>query len=385
MIVAVPTLARTTFRTSRVLEFCSRKELVAQTGHEPDAWPLVVLKELVDNALDACEEAGTAPEVRIKLSHSSITVTDNGSGIAPETIASILDFTTRTSSREAYVSPTRGAQGNALKTILAMPFVLDGAVGRVGIISRGIRHKITFRIDQIRQQPVIEQARHEVTRPVRNATSVTVAWPVSACSALNGESWRILQLASAYGFINPHLQLSISGVGSGDTEPSDRAWQKWKPCDPTSPHWYQPDHLERLIGAYLSHDAEHERERTVREFIAEFRGLSGTAKQKAVLDSTGLSRAPLSRLLNRANAFNRKAVESLLQAMATNSKPVRPETLGMIGEDHLRAKFKAAGYAMDTFRCKTVKGSTDGVPWIIEVAFAWRPSECRRACHGLCT
>ena len=40
----------------------------------------------------------------------------------------------------------------------------------------------------------------------------------------------------------------------------------------------------------------------------------------------------------------------------------------MIGEDHLRAKFEAAGCAMDTFRCKTVKGSTDGVPWIIEAA-----------------
>src|ERR687891_160735 len=151
MMAAVATLERTTFRTSRLLEFCSRKELVAQTGHEPDAWPLVVLKELVDNALDVCEEAGTAPEVRIKLTNSSITVTDNGPGIAPETIASILDFTTRTSSREAYVSPTRGAQGNALKTVLAMPFVLDGAEGRVGVISRGIRHKITLKIDHIRQ------------------------------------------------------------------------------------------------------------------------------------------------------------------------------------------------------------------------------------------
>ena len=84
---AVATLERTTFRTSRLLEFCSRKELVAQTGHEPDAWPLVVAKELVDNAIDACEEAGTAPEVRIKLTHSSITVIDNGPGIPPETVS----------------------------------------------------------------------------------------------------------------------------------------------------------------------------------------------------------------------------------------------------------------------------------------------------------
>ncbi len=49
-------LHRATLRTSRLLDFCSRKELIAQTGHQPEAWPLVVLKELVDNALDACED-----------------------------------------------------------------------------------------------------------------------------------------------------------------------------------------------------------------------------------------------------------------------------------------------------------------------------------------
>ena len=49
-------LQRATLRTSPLLDFCSRKELIAQTGHQPEAWPLVVLKELVDNALDACED-----------------------------------------------------------------------------------------------------------------------------------------------------------------------------------------------------------------------------------------------------------------------------------------------------------------------------------------
>jgi len=52
---AAAKLERTTLRTSRLLDFCSRKELIAQTGHNLDVWPLVVLKELVDNALDACE------------------------------------------------------------------------------------------------------------------------------------------------------------------------------------------------------------------------------------------------------------------------------------------------------------------------------------------
>ncbi len=53
-------LNRTTFQTSRLLEFCSEKELVNQTGHQTHEWPLVILKGLLDNALDACEEAGVA-------------------------------------------------------------------------------------------------------------------------------------------------------------------------------------------------------------------------------------------------------------------------------------------------------------------------------------
>ena len=49
-------LERTTFSTSRLLEFCSRKELIAQTGHEPDDWLLVIVKELIDNALDTARK-----------------------------------------------------------------------------------------------------------------------------------------------------------------------------------------------------------------------------------------------------------------------------------------------------------------------------------------
>jgi DNA topoisomerase VI subunit B len=135
MMAATATLERTTFRTSRLLEFCSQKELVAQTGHEPDDWPLVILKELVDNALDACEEAGITPAIRVMVARGKIRVRDNGPGIPPATVTDILDFSSRVSSREAYVAPDRGAQGNALKTILAMPFALNGEEGRVAIVA----------------------------------------------------------------------------------------------------------------------------------------------------------------------------------------------------------------------------------------------------------
>ena len=47
------TLDRLVFTTSRLAEFCSERELVNQTGHGADDWPLVILKESVDNAISA--------------------------------------------------------------------------------------------------------------------------------------------------------------------------------------------------------------------------------------------------------------------------------------------------------------------------------------------
>ena len=75
-----PRLSRTTFETSRELDFLTKKDLVAQTGHRPAAWPLVVLKELLDNAMDACEEVGVAPEISVEMDKGGITVADNGRG-----------------------------------------------------------------------------------------------------------------------------------------------------------------------------------------------------------------------------------------------------------------------------------------------------------------
>ena len=42
-----PKLNRATLATSRLMDFCSEKELTAQTGHARTDWPLVILKELM--------------------------------------------------------------------------------------------------------------------------------------------------------------------------------------------------------------------------------------------------------------------------------------------------------------------------------------------------
>jgi hypothetical protein len=305
-----PTLQRVAFKTSRLAEFVGRRELTAQTGHHPQDWPLVILKELADNALDECEEAQIAPQITVEVStdRGEITVSDNGRGLPAEILRDILDYSSRTSSREAYVSPTRGAQGNALKTLLAMPFALHGASGTTVVEARNQRHIITFRVDQLRREPVID---HQIIPlvPHTKGTSVCIGWPESACSILADAKPRFLQIAVDFAWCNPHLRIRVEWDGEVevDRKPSAPAWQKWRACDPTSAHWYDLARLERYIAAHVSRDQDHGRDRTVREFISELRGFSGSAKQKRVLDETGLTRAPLSSLFDEEGKAKRAA------------------------------------------------------------------------------
>ena len=48
----------------------------------------MVAKELIDNALDACEEAEAALTIAVHVEDGSIVVEDNGDGINADTVAS---------------------------------------------------------------------------------------------------------------------------------------------------------------------------------------------------------------------------------------------------------------------------------------------------------
>ena len=133
------------------------------------------------------------PVIHVAVSDAEIAVFDNGPGIAPETVAGILDYNTRTSSREAYVSPTRGVQGNAIKTLLAMPFALDGERGDTTIESQGVAHRITFSIDPIRQEPRLVRVCEDSS--VKSGTRVAVSWPISASSILDDAQANFLRIA----------------------------------------------------------------------------------------------------------------------------------------------------------------------------------------------
>jgi hypothetical protein len=364
------------------MEFCTKRELQNQTGHAVQDWPLVVLKEVVDNALDACEEAEIAPVISVAVKPESIVIQDNGGGIEAGTIAAILDYSIRVSSREAYVSPTRGAQGNAVKTILPMGYVLDRerregpnaeAVGETVIETRGLKHRIQFRVDHVNNEPRITHATSP--SPLAKGTRITVKWPAiqlfNDVTYLDYAQHRFLELAEGYVWFNPHLTLRVRWEGKEvvRASASNPGWQKWRPRDPTSAHWYDEARLQRYLAAHVARDRDRKRDRPVRQFIAEFRGLSGSAKQRRVLAEVGCSHVSLRQFFG-VDRVNRAGIAQLLASMKRHSKPVAAKHLGVIGADHLRTRFELAGGDMKTFKYDRRFGLTeDGIPYVVEAAF----------------
>jgi DNA topoisomerase VI subunit B len=143
-------LERTTFETSRAGEYFDSRQLSALTGVAPNQFASVILKESIDNGLDACEMEGVPPkidiEVRTEQGAIYLTISDNGPGIPPEVVRKILDYNVRVSDKAAYRSPTRGAQGNAMKSIISIPYTL-GSREPVIIRARGVRHEMAPSVD----------------------------------------------------------------------------------------------------------------------------------------------------------------------------------------------------------------------------------------------
>jgi DNA topoisomerase VI subunit B len=360
---------REVYRTSRLLDFASRRELTAQIGHQPQQWPQVAVKELIDNALDACEEAGVAPRIEVDIDGTGISLVDNGPGIAADVVKDILDFSIRVSSREAYVGPTRGAQGNALKTVIAMPFALDGEAGRVVIESCGVRHEIAFSVDRIAQEP---RALHRRSpSPIKTGTAVTLGWPDSSSSILLGSMPSIRRDLYKFATFNPHLHLTVRlGHECEVYEPTDLAWKRWRPSDPPPAQWYDLDRFERLVAAKIQHDRQLGRVRTVRELIAEFRGLTAMAKQKKLLAELGMARTSLEALVIDGR-LDRDQLDRLLKAMQTESRPVHATALGVIGKDHLLARLPLTDLGRESFTYRKRVNDDPGNPRVAETAFAF--------------
>ena len=386
-------LDRTTFETSRELEYFSEKELRVQIGHGRGAWPIAILKELIDNSLDACETKGVAPKIKVVVEKNWFSVQDNGPGLGEEVINKSLDYTKRVSDKVNYISPTRGQLGNALKTVWAVPFVMDGQQGKVEVISKGKHHTTSVSVDRISQKPKIK-CRTEKTSLVKNGSLVKIHvsdsaslldWPEDD-DFYNDISHDILvdlpsgrELVESYAAFNPHASFTLNDKIYKATNPT---WPKWKPSNPTSPHWYTDEELRNLAGAYIHSEQNGGKSKTVREFVSEFRGISSTAKQKVVTQEfEGLYLHDLV----KGDDIDMKKLTKLHNAMMAISNQPKPSALGTIGKEHLINWMANYANVVKSSIKYTKRLGVGSVPHILEIGFGIRKgkNKLRKIVAGL--
>jgi DNA topoisomerase VI subunit B len=378
------------------LEFFTEDELTLQTGHPPQLWPLALVKELIDNSLDAIEGAtfaGATPQVTVSVTQPQegpalLAVSDNGPGLPLDILKRSLDYSSRTSTKAYYVSPTRGKLGNALKCVWAAPYVVGNGFGAAEILTGGERHVLEVRMDRIGQELLIEPR----TEPsdVKTGTQIVLHWPEGA--SLLQQPWpttfyndfdeghdlpvgddmpAVLDLLRSYAVFNPHAHLVLRGeVGCAEFVPTQPGWPKWSPAEPTSPHWYDRTRMVGLIAAMLARERSGAPGQTVREFVSQFRGLTGSAKQKEVTDAARLTGCPL-QALAAGDAVDEDKAADLLAAMQQAAQPVRAKLLGKLGQGHLR-DFLANHFDVvpATVRYRVQTGVAEGLPYVLEVAMA---------------
>jgi hypothetical protein len=179
-----------------------------------------------------------------------------------------------------------------------------------------------------------------------------------------------------YAAFNPHLSVTYREPEYETAIPRTTPdWQKWMPHWPTSAHWYTVERLRALIAAYLTEEKRGGRARTAREFVAEFDGLSGSMKPRRVLEAVGLSRVYLHDLIEHDDVAP-EPVTRLLEAMRRESRPVKPATLGVLGEAHVRAQLiHQHDVEPESIKYRKVQGIADELPFVLELACGWYTEE----------
>jgi hypothetical protein len=257
---------RETLERSLAGEYFSHQGLYTLTGLSPSKWDSAILKELLDNALDALNDCDHK-RVEIEFDEEHLTVFDSGPGISTETLESVHDFNIYVSSKHDFRTPTRGAQGNALKTVIGIcdqkDYTLifyngEGAVSgqhqESGAVLRKRAHMFTLR------KPLKDAGVIKFEHITEESTETKAG--VSVLGSLNLTNQNVYDVVIRYRSCNPDVTFVLNG------ETFEAVTGPIKQIAKTFVHWYDFKAFNALLQAIVAKDHN----RTVREFCGNFSG-----------------------------------------------------------------------------------------------------------------
>lgn len=361
--------ARSRITTASTAEYFSKN--LQQVGFSsPTKAVLTTLKEAVDNALDACEDAGVLPELKIKVERLGpgtlkntdqilIRVEDNGPGIDPEDVPKVFGEYLA-SSKFGRGRCSRGQQGIGISaaTTWAMQTTASGA--RVVTKRQNARKAFSCIVDMdlknnrgtVRDKSMIDWDRSQGT---------SVEFRLDGRIQLNGEGG-LLNYIRGTALVNPHAAIYYDITDAAKT-----TIERVTHNVPAVPSATEPHPHTMKLGEFMSHARLFGRVKTSAWLKKGFSRVNEKTLSDLVQEA-GLDSKILDRNIDALTEEQFKLLYSALQKI----RLMAPSTGSVlaVGEDGLALSIRRMG-DLDFFSVLTRKPTIcDFKPVQVEIAIA---------------
>jgi DNA topoisomerase-6 subunit B len=347
----------------------SVSEFFAKNRHllgfdNPSKALLTTVKEGVDNALDACEEAGILPDLRVEIrqvaeSRFRVAVQDNGPGIVRSQVPKIFGRLLY-GSKFHRLRQSRGQQGIGISAAgmyglltTGKPIAITTRTGR-----RNAAHHFELVIDTQRNEPRVHRD-EVVTWDTAHGTRVEIELEGNWRGGQHSVDAYVRQISLA----NPHARITYVGPGQPDGQPLDlpRVSETLPPeTAEIKPH---PHGVELGVLMQMFRDT---RARNLRGCLTgDFSRVSPRiADQICETARVATSRRPQEITREEAERIHAAIQKTRIMAPPTDCiAPIGEELI----ERALRAEMKADFYAATTRRPTVYRGN----PFLVEMGLAY--------------
>ena len=320
---------------------------------------ITTIKEAVDNALDACEEAEVLPDIEIEVRRTGpetfrVAVEDNGPGIVPENVPFVFGKLLY-GSRFHQIRQSRGQQGIGISAAVLYAQLTTGLPAvittRTGALEPAHHFALRIRVET-NEPEILEHVEVEWDRT--HGTRVEIEFRASLAAKK-----RLVEYLRSTGVVNPHAR--IRAEIDGEAFVSDRVVDE--PLVP--PRAIKPHPLGIELGQLARMVAGSKG--ALAPFLVDQFVRVGAKTAEEICTAAGLQPS------TRVESLSGDDVSRLLAALQSVRVPPPPTTqcLSPIGEE-LLVRGLSAEYRMDFVAARTRPSAVyGGHPFMVEAALGY--------------
>ncbi len=383
------------FSFRREYDYIRLEGLSRVTGRPAHEWDIYIVKELIDNALDADEslweqQPELFPSIAIKMKYIPLSTRQyqqmivrvrNRKPFPIERIRDIFSTEWYTSSNAFFQSLTRGALGNALKTLLGIPYALhnrgaddwDTYLNPLSLCSGTMEYLPSYVFDSL-ERTIRFTCESQPCTPVEG-TSISVGLDYFEQGIPHRTLADIKMLAQHYHLCNPHAEFHWN------VEMNNQVWKRSYPsqtgrvekfCKLAPVQWYSLAAFKELLEAlYRSQDGG--QSLAISTICDNF---SGFNNPNPATDTTQAKARVIQEIGQQSftkEEMGGPKIKTLYTTMCKFSSPFNSSLLGRIGQKYIYEQlsniFSISGKIH--YAAVTDEENDPGTPFVIEAAVAY--------------